>query len=399
MAITDISPAERRSVTGARGAVAQPKPLRVVHLLHTVAYGGVETLLINWVRALDPARVDVMVVCFANVGNTERPFQEAAERARITIKKIPWSRAKPVFRAASAFSKLLEEFDADIVHTHNIYAELVGWIAARRVGSKVMTTQYVWSDFGWKRNAQQWFAARLLRRFDLVTSQCETTMQDTIRRGVPARGQCVLVTGIEPIRQRPDPAERLAIRTKYTSTPSDVLLVNVARLYPEKAQGFLLECFAEIVRSRPQAKLWLMGVGPLEDALKQQAAALGLEKQVAFLGFVVDLPRTLLSADIQVHSSYAEGVPLAVCSGMAAGMPIVSTAVGGIPEVLRHEDTGLLVANGDKEAFVRETIRLIDDAALRQKLGHRAKEASETEFSLGTAASVLTEQYEKLARR
>ena len=84
---------------------------------------------------------------------------------------------------------------------------------------------------------------------------------------------------------------------------------------------------------------------------------------------------------------------------MAAGMPIVSTAVGGIPEILRHEDTGLLVNSGDKEAFVRQTIRLIDDAELRQKLGRKAKEASETEFSLGTAASVLTEQYEKLARR
>jgi glycosyltransferase involved in cell wall biosynthesis len=399
MAMTDISPAEIRSAPGALSGVVQPKPLRVVHLLHTVAHGGVETLLINWVRALDPARVDVMVVCFANPGNTERPFQEAAERAGVTVKTIPWSQAKPIFRAASAFSKLLEEFDADIVHTHNIYAELVGWIAARRVGAKVMTTQYVWSDFGWKRNAQQWFAARLLRRFDLVTSQCETTMQDTIRRGVPARGQSVLVTGIEAVRQRPDPAERVAIRTKYSSTPSDVVLVNVARLYPEKAQGFLLECFAEIVRSRPQAKLWLMGVGPLEDALKKQTAALGLEKQVVFLGFVVDLPKTLLSADIQVHSSYAEGVPLAVCSGMAAGMPIVSTAVGGIPEIIRHENTGLLVGDGDKAEFVRETIRLIDDAELRQNLGRRAKEASETEFSLGTAATVLTEQYEKLAPR
>jgi glycosyltransferase involved in cell wall biosynthesis len=371
----------------------------VAHLLHTVAYGGVETLLINWTLALDPARVEVMVVCFANSDHTEKAFQEAAERRGIKVKKIPWSRTKPVFRAARAFSTLLADFDADVVHTHNIYAELVGWIAARRVGAKVMTTQYVWSDFGWKRNAQQWFAARLLRRFDLVTSQCETTMQDTIRRGVPARYQSVLVTGIEPVRERPDSAEREMIRAKYGSGPSDTVLVNVARLYPEKAQGLLLECVAEIVRSRPRIKLWFMGVGPLETALKERVAALGLEQHVTFLGFVMDLHRTLLSADIQVHSSYAEGVPLAVCSGMAAGMPIVATAVGGIPEILRHEETALLVANGDGPAFVRETIRLIDDAELRQKLSRRAKESSETEFSLETAAAVLTAQYEKLAVR
>ena len=399
METIDVSPSKPRAATNGEDLGAPPRPLHVVHLLHTVAYGGVETLLINWARALDPARVKVMVVCFANAGQTQRPFQEAAERAGITVKTIPWSRAKPVFRAARAFSALLSDFNADVVHTHNIYAELVGWIAARRVGAKVMTTQYVWSDFGWKRNAQQWFAARLLRHFDLVTSQCETTMQDTIRRGVPARDQCVLVTGIQPVTVRPEAAERRAIRARYGSGPSDIVLVNVARLYPEKAQGLLLDCFAEVVRNRPRAKLWLMGVGPLEDTLKDRVAALGLEDQVTFLGFVVDLPRTLLSADIQVHSSYAEGVPLAVCSGMGAGMPIVATAVGGIPEILRHEETGLLVANGDGPAFVRETIRLIDDADLRQSLGRRAKEASETEFSLETAAAVLTAQYEKLAVR
>jgi glycosyltransferase involved in cell wall biosynthesis len=399
MGIIETPPSELRAAMIAPGASSRKTPLRVVHLLHTVAHGGVETLLINWTRALDPARIEVMIVCFANPDRSERPFQEAAERAGISVKTIPWSRAKPVFRASRAFSALLADFDADIVHTHNIYAELVGWIAARRVGAKVMTTQYVWSDFGWKRNAQQWFAARLLRHFDLVTSQCETTRQDTIRRGIPARDQSVLVTGIEPVRERPDPAERHAIRAKYGSGPSDIVLVNVARLYPEKAQGLLLDCFVEIIRSRRQTKLWLMGVGPLESGLKERVAALGLEQHVTFLGFVVDFHRTLLSADIQVHSSYAEGVPLAICSGMAAGMPIVSTAVGGIPEILRHEETGLLVANGDRPAFVRETIRLIDDAELRQRLSRRAKEASETEFSLETAAAVLTAQYGKLVLR
>ncbi len=395
----DISTDEQLTATDPPSFCSRQKPLRVVHLLHTVAYGGVETLLLNWTRALDPARVEVMVVCFANTDQTERPFQAAAERAGITVKKIPWSRAKPVLRAARALLTLLADFGADVVHTHNFYAELVGWVAARRFGARVMTTQYVWSDFGWKRNVQQWFAARLLHRFDMVTSQCETTMRDTIRRGVPAEIQSVLISGIELVRDRPDPAARTAIRTKYGSGPDDIVLVNVARLYPEKAQGLLLEWVAEIVRSRPLAKLWILGVGPLETALKERTAALGLDRHVVFLGFVADLHPTLLSADIQVHSSSAEGVPLAICTGMAAGMPIVATAVGGVPEIIRHEKTGLLVGKGDGPAFVRETIRLIDDAALRQTLGRRASQAAEMELSLENAASLLTAKYEKLAGR
>jgi glycosyltransferase involved in cell wall biosynthesis len=371
-------------------------PVRVVLLLHTIAYGGVETLVINWVRSLEPSRIEATAVCFADPDQAERPFMEAAERAGLRIRTIPWGRRKPVFHAARELTRILRELDTEVLHTHNTYAELVGWLAARWTGVKVMTTQYVWADFGWKRNVQQWISAHLIRRFDLVTSQCEATLRDTIRRGVPAEMQRVLISGIEPLKKLPEQPTRRAIRARYGCSDADIVLVNVARFYPEKAQDRLLRWFARIAERRPQAKLWIMGVGPLEASLRSWVAELGLAERVAFLGFIADTSPALLAADIQVHTSRAEGIPLAICAGMAAGIPVVTTAVGGIPEIVRHEQSGLLVADGDGEAFVRGVMRLVDDEALRNTLGAGALRLVHSEYSMARAADALASMYEEL---
>jgi glycosyltransferase involved in cell wall biosynthesis len=381
---------------GIRGKTASQRPLRVVHLIHTVAYGGVETIVLDWARALDRRRIEVMVVCFTNPGGTEHGFKQAAARASIPVRTIRWGRSKPVFRSAAELTRLLREFDADIVHTHNVYAEIVGWIAARRLGTKLMTTLYVWSDFGWKRNVQQWVSARLLRRFDLVTSQCQATLNDTVARGVPRAMQCLLLSGIASATAQLDEAERQSIRKRFLCERDDVVLVNVARLYPEKAQDRLLDWFSVIAACRPQARLWILGTGPLEESLRAQVEQLGLGHLVTFVGFVPNPAATLLAADIQVHPSRAEGIPLAVCEGMAAGMPVVATAVGGIPEIIEDRKTGRLIENGNREVFVEAVLELIDDPELRALLGRQARQACETELSLPNAANKLASTYEDL---
>lgn len=124
----------------------------VFHLIHTMAYGGIETIVVNWFDHLDRDRFDLKLVCFANPGNTERPFVDAARRRGIEVVKIPWGRRKPLFQATREFVRLVRQFDADIVHTHNVYADIVGWLAAKRTRAKTVASLYVWGEFGVKRN-------------------------------------------------------------------------------------------------------------------------------------------------------------------------------------------------------------------------------------------------------
>ncbi|RMD66779.1 MAG: glycosyltransferase [Planctomycetota bacterium] len=405
--MTTMKPSLSKASSTAPGADAAPQPprpnadhpLRVLQLLHTVAYGGIETILINWLTKLDPDRVDATLVVFANPGATEQAFLDVAQQRGLDALKIPWARRKPVFTAARALARIIRQRDIQIVHCHNVYAELVGYLAARWTGAKVMNTLYVWSDFGFKRNVQQWLSARLIRRFDMVTNQCAVTQRETIRRGVPQHKQRILVSGVEPPDLAACDAQRNQIRRQMGCNDEHIVLVNVARLYPEKRQDLLLDWFARIVDQRPQARLWLLGTGPLEQQLRRQIDALQLADTVAMPGFVTNLAHTLRAADIQVHTSDAEGVPLAICEGMAAAMPIVATAVGGVPEMITHEVSGLLVPARDGETFVQQTIRLIDDAQERRRLSRGARDFIEREYSLDVAVDRLARAYEDLLGR
>jgi glycosyltransferase involved in cell wall biosynthesis len=383
---------------GSQTPAVTPK-LGVVHLIHTMAYGGVETAVLNWIRAFDKERFDVHLVCFANPGQTEAPFVEAATRLGIQVSFLPWHRGKPVLRAARELQRLAQTWQADIVHSHNCYADVVTLVAAR-LGPRrfrTITTTYVWFDYrNWKRNLIQWINVQAIRHFDRVTAHCDNTRRETINRGFQAKDVSTLICGFETHRVDLAPEERTLLRAQRGAQAGDTVLINVARFYPEKAQVFLLECFAQLVKQRPHLKLWMVGVGPLEDELRAAAERLQLGASVQFLGFITALPQLLALADIQVHPAHIEGVPLAICEGMAAGLPIVASEVGGLPEILDHGRNGVLVPGLDHTRFCMAVLSLVDDPVLARRYGDRARSFIENEYSLRTAIKRVETTYREL---
>lgn len=111
-----------------------------------MTYGGVETAILNWRSGFSTERLDVHLVCFANPHGTEQPFIAAAAKAGFTVHTIPWSRRKPVVKAARALSEYVRKHQIDILHCHNTYADLVGLVTARMVPVKTITTFYVWGE-------------------------------------------------------------------------------------------------------------------------------------------------------------------------------------------------------------------------------------------------------------
>jgi glycosyltransferase involved in cell wall biosynthesis len=365
----------------------------VIQLIHTMAYGGVETIIIDWARSIDRENYEIHLVCFANPGETEAPFVEAAARYGLPVTKIPWSRKKPVLEAARALARLVRQWEAAIIHTHNVYADVVGLVAAKLTGAKTVATLYVWGEFSRKRNILQHIDRVALHFFDRITTQCESTQKQTLARGLPPDRTRVLTSGMDTRRVTLAPEERARRRHELGIANSEIVLANVARLYPEKAQDLLLRCFQGILRRCPEARLWILGVGPLEADLKAQCAALGLDHVVRFLGFVNDLPELLALVDVQVHPSWNEGVPIALCAGMAAGLPIVATAVGGVPEVLDHGHSGVLVPPGDETAFIDAVVALIRDSEAASRLGQAARRFIEEKYSIAASVRRLQELY------
>jgi glycosyltransferase involved in cell wall biosynthesis len=126
------------------------------------------------------------------------------------------------------------------------------------------------------------------------------------------------------------------------------------------------------------------------------ADELGVSSRCRFLGFRTDLPELLAMSDVQVHTSDEEGVPLAILSGMAAGRPIVSTRVGGIAEVIRDGQSGVLVPRREPAAFAKAVDELLDDGARQQRLGIAAQRFIETEYSLEAATRRVEQLYQEL---
>lgn len=385
------------------GDAAGPRPIVVVHLLHTIAYGGAETIIINWVRQFDRRRIEAHVVCFANPGGTEAPFVAAARRAGIDVRTVGWSRRKPFIRAARELASLLRDLGADVVHTHNVYADIIGLMAARLVGAKTACSLFVWSDFGWKRNVLQRIDQWVLRHFDIITTQCEKTRLDTVARGLPPERTKVVISGFETPPDLPPRDERVRRRRALGIDDRHVVLANVARFYPEKAQDALLRSFAVLRARHPDVRLWMFGTGPLEAPLRAQCTQLGLDDDVRFVGFADDLSSLLPLLDVQVHPTHAEGVPLALCEGLAAGLPIVASAVGGVPEILDGGQCGVLVPPaGDAtfaDAFTLAVSRLIVDADERRRLGAAGRQFLMTDYSLEAAATELERTYGQLVGR
>ncbi len=366
--------------------------INVVHLLHTVVYGGAETVILNWICKMDRTRFNVHMICLANPDGSEEPFVRVARARGLTVSKIPWSKRKPILRAALELRRFIKKHDIDIVHTHNLNANVVGLMVRFLTPVKIITTVYVWARFNLKRNIIQMINKFVILFFDMVTPHCKDTYRKTARF-IHKRKLRLLICGFELHIPKISKAERVRKRLSYGIGENQILLANIARFYPEKAQDFLLYSFKEIVGKFPNTRLWILGVGPLESELKSLCTQLDLDSSVKFLGFVENLTEMLPLIDIQVHPSHMEGVPLSICSGMAAGLPIVVSDVGGIREIITHEQSGILVPEDDKGAFVAEVCDLIEKIEKRKSLGAAARHFIENEYSLEHAVGEVERAY------
>jgi glycosyltransferase involved in cell wall biosynthesis len=379
---------------------AAENPIRIMHLIHTVGWGGVETGIVKWLRGIDTKRFDFRIACFSNHGGTEAPFADFVKEEGWPLDRIPWGRRKPFITAAKTLAHLIRTNSIQILHTHNWYADMLGALTAQFVPVKTMTTLYMWSDLDWKRNLLQRMDRLVLRYIDQITVHCKYTFQKTVEMGIARPEQLrILISGFELRNNELSPQEREDRRCARGVAAEEPLLIYVGRFHPEKAQDQLLRIFRRVLTACPKAKLWILGDGPLAGELKALTKSLEIEHAVSFLGFVPEPFDMLPLADIQIHPSAIEGVSQAIGEGMATGMPLVVSDVGGLREIMTPEKTGIMVPGGNEEAFASAVLDLIHDRKRRARLGSAARKFIEDEYSVDIALRNLEETYRLLAQK
>ncbi|HLI84351.1 MAG TPA: glycosyltransferase [Bryobacteraceae bacterium] len=396
-----MSLANRENQRGTNAAIHQTAPARrisVLHLIYSPGFGGIESIVINWWKAFNREEFDIHVACFCGDRDRELPFLTAAKNAGIDVLPVPWTRFKPFLRCARAVNRIVREHNIDIIHTHAYYGDAVGALAGRLSGTKTVGTVYIWGKYELHRqimHAIDWISIQFMTR---VTAHCADTARKTLVLGIPRKKVPVLLPGYPHKRAPLGEAERREKRRQAGIRDDEFLLINAARLAPEKAQDQLLRSFRAIHDRHPQTRLWIGGVGLdwIERKLHKLRRELGLEASVDFVGFHQDFWSLLDVADMMVHPSHTEGIPQSVMGGMAAGLPIVASDVGGIPEAIRHGATGMLVAENDVAGFAQAAIELIDNPAKARALGAAARRSVENEHSTEAAVRRVEDLYREM---
>ena len=207
----------------------------------------------------------------------------------------------------------------------------------------------------------------------------------------------IIPNGVE-VRAGYRPVARERWRRANGFAPDDVIAVSVARFRPQKNPMALVEAFAEATRERAAAHLWMAGDGPLVEPCRALAARLGAAGRVHFPGLCQDVPELLSACDFFALASDWEGSPVSILEAMAARLPVVATAVGGVPELVEHGANGLLVPPGDKASLTQALAELAGNAALRSAMSCFAAARAER-FDVRQMVAAYGTLFERLARR
>jgi glycosyltransferase involved in cell wall biosynthesis len=181
--------------------------------------------------------------------------------------------------------------------------------------------------------------------------------------------------------------------------PGDALIVGaIGRPRPVKGYDYLLAAWPQVVAANPHARLLFIGDGPDRPKLQRQAAQLGVTEQVIFWGDQAHIAALLPILDVLVVSSLFEGAGIVLMEAMAASLPVVSTAVGGTPEIVRHEETGLLVPARNSDALAAGILQLLADPDARERYGRAGRQRVEQAFDLRLNVAHTERLYEQLIR-
>jgi len=353
---------------------------RILQLLATGGTGGAQESAIALLLRLDRSRFEVEAASLAD-GRTVQRIREMG--IRVTV--IPPQDDESTVRELVAY---LRQRTIDILHAHLFRAELLGTRAAQVAGTPVVVATAHSSRV--RSPADIAALAAVTPSIDRLIAPSAAIAAKVRAEGRGAAEITVVPNGVDLDRfsLHRSSQDTAAGRAALGIPPNAFLIGVVARLEPEKGHRYLLEALPAIVNAVPNSWLLLVGEGSQTDALRAQARSLPLPAsgRIVIAGFQTDVEAVTEALDVAVLPSLREAQGLALLEAMAARRPVVTSAVGGIPETIRDVVDGLLVPPADPVALAAAVIRLARDAPLRDRLAASGRRRVEERF--GVSASV-----------
>lgn len=362
-------------------------PLHVVHVDSENSFSGGEVQVFLLMEGLRERGWHNVLVC-----QPDSRCASEAEARGIETRLVPM-RSDLDVPGLLRLTRLLGRLQTDLVHLHTGRATWLGGIAARLAGVPAVTTRRMDRPVrsGWRT---RWIYRSLVQRAAAISP---AVAQRLAEAGVGARAT-VIRSAVDPRALTPT-GSRDAIRATLDVSGNGLVLLVLAALVRRKGIDVLLQALEVLGARGIRPTLWLAGDGPERAALEAQARTAGISEQVRFLGRRDDVADLLAACDVFVLPSRREGLGVAALEAMAAGRPIVASAVGGLPEVVVEDRTGLLVPPDDAGPLAEALARLLRDEGLRRRLGSSGPERIGEGFLAEQMVSSYVELYAEVLEK
>jgi glycosyltransferase involved in cell wall biosynthesis len=352
--------------------------LRVVELVATGSSGGAQEHVANLVSRIDRSRYDVSVLSLSGGAGVRR-----IEKTGVPVCVLDEMSDDEAIEAVASH---LAAVDADVVHNHMYRAEVVGTQAAWAVAASGRPRPFVLGTVHSSRirsEEDRELLRRLTPKMDHLIAVSRAIVRKLEDEGRVSAPISLIYNGVDLTRYR-EPEVCCTLQAEYGIAAGSPIVGVVARLEVEKGHPTLLEAWPRVLASVPNAHLLVVGEGSRREALEAQARSLGLlgseRPSVTFTGRRDDVPAVTAALDVAVLPSYREAQGLSILEAMALARPVVASAVGGIPEMIEHGRTGLLVPPKDPDFLAHAIVRLLDDHPYADTLGKAGRDLVEERF-------------------
>jgi glycosyltransferase involved in cell wall biosynthesis len=369
-----------------------PHRLRVLLVIKGLGVGGAERLLERAIPYLDREAFEYQVAYLL-------PWKDALvppfRAAGIPVHCLEY-RAPLDLRVIRRFRALVRRERFALVHAHLPVAGLLARLS-RRLGDvpRVIYTEHgVPSHYRWPT---RWANVLTYRWADAVIAVSEAVAAGVRPYIKGDRPRLVtIVNALDADGMTTTPETREAVRREFGIPADAPLVVTVGNLRPVKGHTVLLAAARRVLAAEPRARFLIVGVGPLAEHLPREARRLGLDGQVIFAGFRADATPIIAASDVYVLPSLDEGLPVSLLEAMALGRAVVATRVGGIPEVVLPDRTGILVEPNDPERLAWEVLGLLQTPERRRQLGEAAQAAARQRYGMGSMVTAVEQLYREV---
>lgn len=378
------------------------RPIRVMRIIARLNVGGPALHVTLLTERLRPPEFESTLVC-GRIGPGEGDMAYLAEERGITPVYVPeLGRELHPLRDLVTLVKLwrlMRRLKPDVVHTHTAKAGFVGrwaaWLARVPVRVHTFHGHVFHGYFGAAKTrfflALERLTARLTDRLITISPALRDELSG-VYRVAPAEKFAVVPLGLELAQYAAAPRGMGTLRAAYQIPPDAPLIGIVGRIVPIKNHALFLEMASRVLQSQPDAYFLIVGDGEERPAIEALADRLGLRTRAVFTGWMRDLVPVFSDLDLLVLSSNNEGTPTAIMQALAAGVPVVSTAVGGVPDLLRGGAWGRLVPPGDADGLAEAVLSALRDSALDPAI----REAVLAEYDAARLADSLAALYRTL---